>query len=406
MLYKNLLVVCVDRDDDLGRKAKVVGPVIGREENIEAAKKLALADPKDSDVNCIFAAVKKYDELKKKGYNVEVVTLTGHDKFSFESDKRLNEQLDAVLEKFDADGFVLVTDGAEDDQILPILQSRRKVISKETVIVKQAKEVESTFYTIKEALKDPFLARIVFGIPGIILLLMFALPTIGLQLIMFIAGVYLLMKGFGIEEILLDTTNQIITSISTQRTSFPFYIATILILIFGLVSGYNAYLKVSNETLAMQVISVAHPILFFIVIAAISFYIGRTLDAFQFRKAFYIKNYFRSVISVILIWFILDSAKLVFVGKADFSIFLFIILICAALFYLSFRFSRVFDVRLKPTKLWIGLNVFDDKGINLGKIVEINPKKKLMVLAYKGKNKKVNWKNAIFQKDYVKVFVR
>jgi len=406
MPYKNLLVVCVDRDDDLGRKAKVVGPVIGREENVKAATKLALADPKDSDVNCIFAAVRKYDELKKKGYNVEVVTLTGHDKFSFESDKKLNEQLDAVLEKFDADGFVLVTDGAEDDQILPILQSRKKVISKETVIVKQAKEVESTFYTIKEALKDPFLARIVFGIPGIVLLLMFALPTIGLQLIMFIAGVYLLMKGFGIEEILLDTANQIITSISTQRTSFPFYIATILILIFGLVSGYTAYIKVSEESLATQIISVAHPILFFIVIAAISFYIGRTLDAFQFRKAFYLKNYFRSVVSIILIWFILDTAKLVFIGKADLSIFLLTILICAALFYITFRFSRVFDLRLKPTKLWIGLQAYNEKGLALGKIVDINPAKKLMVLAYKGKNKKINWKRALFQENYVKVFAK
>ena len=59
----NLLVICVDRDNDLGKKAGVKGPVIGREKNLEAASKLALADPTESDANSIFAAVKKYDEV-------------------------------------------------------------------------------------------------------------------------------------------------------------------------------------------------------------------------------------------------------------------------------------------------------------------------------------------------------
>jgi hypothetical protein len=45
------LVVCVDRDDDLGRKAKVEGPVVGRANVLEAAVRLATADPEDADTN-------------------------------------------------------------------------------------------------------------------------------------------------------------------------------------------------------------------------------------------------------------------------------------------------------------------------------------------------------------------
>jgi putative membrane protein len=54
---KRTLVLCVDRDDDLGRKVGIDGPVVGRDAVEEAARRLALADPEDSDANGLFAAV-------------------------------------------------------------------------------------------------------------------------------------------------------------------------------------------------------------------------------------------------------------------------------------------------------------------------------------------------------------
>jgi len=75
---ENYLVLCVDRDDDLGTKAKVVSPVVGREAAISAATKLALADPEEADANAIFAAVRKYDELMKRGMPCEVAIVCGN----------------------------------------------------------------------------------------------------------------------------------------------------------------------------------------------------------------------------------------------------------------------------------------------------------------------------------------
>src|SRR3989442_104102 len=43
------LVLCVDRDDDVGTKTPVKGPLIGRDENLVAATKLGLADPEDPE---------------------------------------------------------------------------------------------------------------------------------------------------------------------------------------------------------------------------------------------------------------------------------------------------------------------------------------------------------------------
>ena len=55
-----LLVICVDRDNDVGEKAGITTPVVGRDACIEAAQRLALEDPEDADSNSIFSAIKTY----------------------------------------------------------------------------------------------------------------------------------------------------------------------------------------------------------------------------------------------------------------------------------------------------------------------------------------------------------
>ena len=87
-----VIVLCIDYDNDLGRKAGLQTPLIGREENLEAAMKFALADPEDSDLNALFYAVKIFDELKIK--DKEIITLTGHDTKGFQSDSIISKKLD------------------------------------------------------------------------------------------------------------------------------------------------------------------------------------------------------------------------------------------------------------------------------------------------------------------------
>src|SRR5665647_2436424 len=53
------LVLCIDRDNDLGSKAHLQCPIIGREDNVNAALQLGLIDPEDSDVNAIFDGIKR-----------------------------------------------------------------------------------------------------------------------------------------------------------------------------------------------------------------------------------------------------------------------------------------------------------------------------------------------------------
>ncbi|AFL94909.1 hypothetical protein CL1_0704 [Thermococcus cleftensis] len=216
MVEIRALILAIDRDDDFGQKAGVEGPVIGREACIDAALKLSLADPEDSDANVAYAAVKLHDELRESGEfeDVQVALITGHPKVGVKSDLELARQLEEVLKVFPADGVITVTDGAEDEQIFPIITSKVPIISSHRVVVKQSEGIETTYYIIyrylREILSDPEVAKVVLGIPGMILLLYGIARLIGVwypesvkiisatitgTILLFIGG-YFFTKGF------------------------------------------------------------------------------------------------------------------------------------------------------------------------------------------------------------------
>src|SRR3990172_6535357 len=75
--HSKILVLCIDRDDDIGTKGGIESPIVGRDACINAGTRLAIEDPEDADSNAIFGAVKHYEELVSKGYTVEVAVVTG-----------------------------------------------------------------------------------------------------------------------------------------------------------------------------------------------------------------------------------------------------------------------------------------------------------------------------------------
>ncbi len=279
---ERLLVLAVDIDNDLYRKTKITGPVIGRKAILTAAARLALADPQETDANTMFEAVKKYDELKKHGYSVQVVTITGAEKEGFVADSELSRQLDRVLEKFRADACVLVTDGASDNRVLPILRSRLKVNSVDMVRMKQAEQFENTYFTIIEKLKEPHYARIVFGIPAVLLIL-FAISyyfNYGWQLPVALIGLYLILKGFGLEEALTQSFKGL--GFSIYRMSFVFYIGSILFFILALIVGYGTFVNAMQTQSGLDAVAfISYGIEGFLLIFPISlvlFLIGRVTD--------------------------------------------------------------------------------------------------------------------------------
>ena len=204
------LVLTVDRDNDLGVKAGIRGPVVGRKATLAAALRLGIADPEESDTNAILGALHQHDRLAEEAVGddeVQIALLTGDVRVGSRSDREIATQLDEVIQEFQPDKAILVTDGADDEEALPIITSRVRVDHIEKIIVRQSKGIESTYYYVVKAIEDPrWRARLLVPIATVMIILGVGLilpSDYGSALIgtlPLIIGIWLLSRGLGWEQ--------------------------------------------------------------------------------------------------------------------------------------------------------------------------------------------------------------
>jgi len=289
------LILTIDRDDDLGKKTGIRSPVIGREEVLNAAIKLATADPEDSDVNTMFGAIKIYDELKSKGEDIEIAVVCGDENVGVTSDSKIAEQLDELVRKLRARSVVVVTDGSEDEFVLPIISSRFKIDAVRRIVVKQSKTIESTYFMIKKMLDDPKIARMTLAPLGVIFLVYaffsFArYPEWGSGAIVLVIGLYLLLKAYGLESAIEDYFSTVKKSLFEGRMSFITYLISAMLFIIGILQGFNIVWKVYNQPVTPGVVTLITSFIYgsvwWIVAAGISAMFGKILDLIIERKPF------------------------------------------------------------------------------------------------------------------------
>ncbi|MGC8497816.1 MAG: DUF373 family protein [Thermoplasmata archaeon] len=248
------IVLCIDRDDDIGRKTGLHGPFIGRDINLKVANALGLADPEDSDTNAIFGAISTYDTLKNEGNDVEVVTICGDVSVGIKSDNIISAQLDSVFSQLKPSGVILVSDGVEDEFIMPLITSRVTVKHLKRIIVRQSKNLESSYYILVKALQDEKISRkimiplalILLGFSAaIIFILTYAvlyptarLPdpaTFALSVITLVLGVYLMAKGFKLGTVIKNEIHKIRQNFVEAKFSFVANVIAILLIIEGII---------------------------------------------------------------------------------------------------------------------------------------------------------------------------
>src|SRR5918992_1988927 len=171
--YSKILVLCIDRDNDIGSKGGIETPIVGRDACINAGTRLALEDPEDADSNAIFGAVKIYEELVSKGHDAEVAVVAGKFNRGVEADEKISLEVKSILEKYRADSAVIVSDGEDDETILPVIQSRVPVISVRRVIIRHSRSVEYSYAVLGRYLRmlvyDSQYSKFFLGVPGILL---------------------------------------------------------------------------------------------------------------------------------------------------------------------------------------------------------------------------------------------
>ncbi|SFS45060.1 DUF373 family protein [Halostagnicola kamekurae] len=245
-----LLVLCVDLDDDLGRKTGFSTPVIGREPVEEAAVALATEDPEDSDVNVIFQGIHVYDDLAERDESVEVAVVTGNDGSDLEANREVGDEVDTVLASLSTAENVttlVITDGAQDESVIPIIRSRVPIDGVRRVVVRQAQNLESMYYTIKQVLDDPETRGTVLIPIGILLLIyplalvgaLLNLPGLVLGVTSTLLGLYLISRGLGLGEYLDAAVEYGRRSLYAGRTTLLAYVVAAALLALGGVSGVN-----------------------------------------------------------------------------------------------------------------------------------------------------------------------
>jgi len=250
------LVLCIDRDDDLGKKAGIRGPVVGRKEVLTAALRLGIADPEESDTNAMLGALHLHDQLKESAESndaVEIAVLTGDERVGVRSDRAVSQQLEEVIEKFQPDRGMLVTDGAEDESILPIIQSRLHIDHVQKIIVRQSKGIEGTYYYIVKAIEDPkWRARLLVPLSVFLILigLGMILPNGGviIGLMPLLIGIYLMAKGLGAEQHLNSIMRDMRENADAAFVSSILWAGTVFCAVVSLAEGIRVYRSQMSET--------------------------------------------------------------------------------------------------------------------------------------------------------------
>ncbi len=300
------LVLCVDRDDDLGVKAGVNGPVIGRNENLQAALALGISDPEEVDTNVLLSGLQLYDDLTKRGIDTEIATISGDSHVGFQSDLILTTQLENVLEVVKPDRAILVSDGAEDESIYPVISSRVKVDSVRRVYVKQSRSIEGTYYMIVKTLQDEKMRRrwivplslvlIIWGFLSFItkvirfqegdfedigLVSQMAFGVIGMVL-----GFYMVGWAYRWAETFSKKMTNTRKSLRQGSLAIPFALIGIVLAVVGILIGYDmalAYretLLAHERSMAVSILIFVSGSVWFVVFGVFSYETGKSVTAF------------------------------------------------------------------------------------------------------------------------------
>ena len=331
-----LLVICVDRDDDVGEKTGISTPVVGRNECIEAGQRLALEDPEDADSNAIFSAIKTYEDLVSRGYNAQVIIATGVTGRGVQADEKIAAEIKSVLKKFSADGAVIVSDGEDDEMVIPIIQNVIPVVSVQRVVMKVSRTIEHSYAVFGKFLKmvmyDPKYSKFFLGVPGILLLIGGVGAVTGYTAEIFAVLVSILGGAFLIRAFDIDKAWSNWAKPTPEGFIRMFTLITGLILIAGSIPAGVTNVGVENISADLGVLDVLTDEIIigkfisgmipFLWIGIGTIFVGILFNNWLNRKLRHISDILRIIVLVSLYPTVYQFTNILVVGESSFSLIL------------------------------------------------------------------------------------
>ncbi len=270
-------MLCIDRDGSTPRDA----PLVGEEAVADLVTEVGVEDPEDSHVNCLLEGLRVARDLRDDGEQpiLAVLSCAGS---TVNANRALAAQVDDLVAAYDPDGAVVVVDSAEDEQTLPIIESRVRVDAVDRVIVRQARDIESTYYLLKQVLADEELRKTVLVPIGVALLAFPALLTaadsiaVAVAVVAGVIGVFFLYKGLGVDGALAGLPGAVRTAFYAGRVSVVTYVVGVGLALVGVFLGAVGTTQVTDPVLiALEFLYESVP---WFVLGALAAAMGRLVD--------------------------------------------------------------------------------------------------------------------------------
>ncbi|PSQ60175.1 hypothetical protein BRD18_01600 [Halobacteriales archaeon SW_7_71_33] len=281
------LVVCVDRSNAVGQTTGRSTPVVGADAVEALVTDVGVADPEDASVNCILEALRVARDLEAEGDDSVVAVVSGAADAAVGADRSIARDVDAVVEDCDPDAAVVVVDSPRDERLVPIVESRVRVDSVDRVVVRQDRDIESTYYRLKQFLADEELRQTVLVPLGVALVVFPVLSfltrtAVAVATITAVTGLFLLYKGFGVDAAAVDLAAQARDAVYSGRVSLVTYAVAGGLTLVGTFAGATSVSGLDRVTLdgslLLQVMAFAHGSVPWVAVAALTASLGRLLD--------------------------------------------------------------------------------------------------------------------------------
>ncbi|MGQ9515107.1 MAG: DUF373 family protein [Thermoproteota archaeon] len=259
---KKTLVLCIDRDDDIGQKTGLSTPIVGKLKVLEAATRLAITDPEESDSNAMFEAIKISENLEKEGSNYRVAVVTGDVSRTLNSDRKILREISEIVSDFKPTETILVTDGFGDEDVIPVIKSNLPLTSVRRVVVKHSRTIEESYIIlgryIKMLITDPRFKKWFLGAPGIAIVLLALAPSRALPVFLAIVGLAAIIKGFDVDKNIIA----LVRRLSTSTLPAPIFVievfsaisAITLILVGGYIGAFRIWVHYPTKVTSLATI--------------------------------------------------------------------------------------------------------------------------------------------------------
>nr|WP_244995494.1 DUF373 family protein [Halomicroarcula pellucida] len=273
------MVVCIDRDSPVADEC----PVVGSDAVESMITETGIVDPEDSRINCLLEGLRVANDLEADGDDT-VVAVVGGGGDSVGTDRRIADQTEDLVAEYDPESAVVVVDSAEDERLVPIIESRVRVDAVDRVVVRQARDIESTYYLLKQFLADEELRKTVLVPLGLallafpVLLIVADSTTITVGAIAAALGVFLIYKGLGIDTYLSRLPGQIREALYSGQVSLVTYVVAAGLSVVGIFAGALEISSVGSTSpfiLANRFLFESVP---WLTAAALAASLGRLLD--------------------------------------------------------------------------------------------------------------------------------